>query len=130
MSASAGPDNKTVVLYDGGCGLCRGEIAHYARLDRDNRLEWVDLNTDHALLSALGVSRDQAMRRMHAIDADGVLRDGVCAFLAVWQALPYYRRLPGLIHALRLVPLLELGYRRFAGWRYRRRRRPAVCPTP
>ena len=33
---------RPMVFYDGGCPLCRREIAHYRRIDSAERLRWVD----------------------------------------------------------------------------------------
>lgn len=53
MYSKSGTDCRPVAFYDGGCGLCRREIAHYRAIDRDNRIEWVDINTDRRLLNSL-----------------------------------------------------------------------------
>jgi len=122
MYNESGADCRPVAFYDGGCGLCRREVAHYRVIDRDNRIEWVDINSDRRLLDMLGVSHEQAMKRMHVLGADGVLRDGAAAFVALWSALPYYRVIARLIYLTRTTGLLDAAYRRFAPWRYARRR--------
>lgn len=115
-------DSQPIAFYDGGCGICRREIAHYRAIDHNNRIEWVDINTDRRLLDMLGVSHEHAMKRMHVLGADGVLRDGAAAFVALWSALPYYRVIARLVYLTRTTGLLEAAYRRFAPWRYVRRR--------
>jgi len=94
------------------------------------RVESVDINADRRLLDALGVNHDQAMKRMHVLGADGVLRDGAMAFVVLWSALPYYRVLARLICVTRTAGLLERVYRRFASWRYARRRQQPACAMP
>lgn len=130
ISSKTSTDGRPITFYDRGCGLCRREIAHYRAIDRDNRVEWVDINTDRRLLDALGVSHEQAMKRMHVLGADGVLRDGAAAFVALWSALPYYRFLARLVYFTRTTGLLEAAYRRFASWRYTRRRARFACAAP
>ncbi|MDH3693907.1 MAG: DUF393 domain-containing protein [Gammaproteobacteria bacterium] len=130
LSSNIQDNKKTLVFYDGGCGLCNKEIRHYARLDRAQRLDWIDIGRDQPLLNSLGITKDQAMRRLHVLDRDGCLRDGVNAFVAIWADLPYYRVLARLVQLFKMVPLLESVYRPFATWRYRRRIQAQVCTAP
>lgn len=127
MSTNSRPAARPVVFYDGGCSLCSREIAHYRTLDRGHRVAWIDINSGAHLLNALGLSREQAMRRLHVLDGDGVMRDGAAAFVALWRALPYYRVLAWVVDQTRAVGLLDAAYDRFAAWRYRRRQAEVVC---
>lgn len=121
--------NRPILFYDGGCPLCRKEIAHYQRLDRSAAIDWVDLSTQSERLEPWGLSYAKAMRLIHAVDSAGTLCVGVDAFVLVWRELPYYRHLASLVTGLRLVPLLNWAYYRFANWRFRRRCRDGVCLT-
>ncbi len=125
---------RTRMFYDGGCPLCRREVAHYRRLDRAGRVDWVDISRDPETLATLGVTLEQAMARLHVQDRQGRLLTGVPAFAAVWDALPGYRHLARLVRALGLVPALDWGYARFARRRYARRCAEGFCaargPTP
>ena len=118
---------RTRMFYDGGCPLCRREVAHYRRLDRRDRIDWVDISRDPETLAVLGVTLEQAMARLHVQDPQGRLLTGVPAFAAVWDALPGYRHLARLVRALRLVPALDWGYARFARRRYARRCAEGFC---
>lgn len=121
------PATRTTMFYDGSCPLCRREVAHYRRLDRSGRVHWLDIAADPTPLQAHGVSPEQAMRRLHALDADGRLVSGAWAFAAIWRELPGYRWLARLVTALHLLPLMDAVYRRFARWRYARRCREGIC---
>lgn len=121
---------KTIIFFDGGCRLCSAEIQHYNKLDGGRRLDLVDFTRDPASLNALGVSYEQAMRRLHALDQDGILRDGVRAFVAIWAELPYYNLLAKAVLATRSISWLEKLYARFADWRYARRCETQVCAAP
>ncbi len=120
---------KPVLFYDGGCPLCRKEIAHYRRLDRQQRIHWVDIQQDSELLNSNGISLPQAMARIHALTAQGEICTGVEAFMLIWRELPYYRVLPKLIAKLHLTNVLELLYQRFARFRLKRRikQQPEQC---
>jgi len=118
---------RTTMFYDGGCSLCRQEVTHYRRLDREGRIRWVDISCDPDELDALGIPLHQAMARLHVRDASGRILTGACAFAAIWDELPYYRRLSRALRALHLLAPLDLAYRRFARWRLRRRCDEGAC---
>ncbi len=115
------------MFYDGDCPLCRREVAHYRRLDRSGRIDWIDIARDAEALAAHKLDRADAMAQLHVRDRDGALVTGAAAFAAVWAELPYYRWLARGVRALRLVGPLDLIYRPFARWRLRRRCADAAC---
>jgi predicted DCC family thiol-disulfide oxidoreductase YuxK len=113
--------SRPMVFYDGGCPLCRREIAHYRRIDSAARLRWVDAVNEPETLARHGLSLQQAMAELHVLDGDGRWQRGVDAFLVIWQQLPAYRWLAKLVTALGLRRPLGFFYRHFAAWRYRQR---------
>ena len=121
-AASAGTqgDDLLVVFYDGSCPLCRREINHYMGLNALKTIDWQDISAESHTLSPFGISREQAMKRFHVIDERGTKVSGVRAFLTLWRHLPGYRHLARLVEYLHLTPVLEVVYRRFARYRYRR----------
>lgn len=119
---------QTVMFYDGGCPLCRREIAHYRKLDRAQRIDWVDITQDHHRLAALDIPVRQAMQRLHVQTPDGRLVTGAEAFATVWQELPYYRWLARIVRGARLLRPLDAAYRWFARRRFQRRCRNGACP--
>lgn len=122
-TADAGCGSRPVVFYDGGCPVCRREIAHYRRLDRAGRVQWADIDADPTALDGTGIDPVDAMRRFHVIDAAGRVRSGAAAFTVVWDALPGWRHVARGIRALRLVAPLERVYVRWAERRWRRLQR-------
>jgi predicted DCC family thiol-disulfide oxidoreductase YuxK len=106
-------EQKTAIVYfDGGCPLCRSEIAHYQRQDKNDRIAFVDVSPIDVELGD-GLTREQAMSRLHLRSSDGTMRSGAAAFVAIWELLPNWRwaariaQMPGAIHAL------EFCYRAF-----------------
>ena len=68
--------NKTVVFYDGGCGLCSKEINHYRRCDRNMQIDWVDIQAGSEWLKQLGI-RHVGIRCRHShhkVDQGTVMR--------------------------------------------------------
>ncbi len=133
ISESSNPVKQTRVtmFYDGGCPLCSREVAHYRRLDKTNRVLWVDFNATPRVLDSVGISYQEAMARLHVRDEAGGIQTGAWAFAAVWEQLPYYRWLARVVRTLHLLPAIEGAYTRFARWRLRRRDcASGVCEKP
>ena len=123
-----------VVLFDGGCPLCSREIDHYRRVRGADQIQWVDISRTPNLPWLYGIDPDTAMRRFHVRRTDGEWLTGAYAFAEVWLHLRGYRVAGLLVTKARLLPLLDWAYRRFADWRFERRRcdgdRCAVTPRP
>jgi predicted DCC family thiol-disulfide oxidoreductase YuxK len=118
---------RLTVFFDGLCPLCLREIAHYRRLDRAGALRLVDLHAAGPELEAIGVRPRDALWRLHVLDRTGHLHTGVAAFAAIWSELPGYRWLARVVRALRVEPVLELGYQAVTRWRLRGRCAGGTC---
>lgn len=119
------PDAETplpVVLFDGGCPLCSREIDHYRRLRGADQIQWVDVSRTPNLQWLYGIDPDTAMRRFHVRRPDGEWLTGAFAFAELWTHLRGYRVASSMLRKARLLPLLDWFYRRFADWRFSRRR--------
>ena len=116
LRSSAPPEVS--LFWDGGCPLCKVEIAHYKRIDVERRVDWVDITTQPDRLVAAGVSFDDAVSLIHAVDHShgDALRIGTPAFMAVWERLPLpWSALPPLLNTAPLaLPLVEVVYRFWA----------------
>ena len=112
---------RATVFFDGGCPLCSREIAHYRRLDRDDRLHWVDITRQPNVLAQHGLELEAAMNRFHVLDAEDRWQTGAWAFAEIWYQIPRYRWLSRLLRRTRVLPLMDRLYSLFAGWRKRRR---------
>jgi predicted DCC family thiol-disulfide oxidoreductase YuxK len=101
---------RTTVFYDGGCPVCAREMAVYQAARGAEAVRFVDVMREPA---PEGVSRKEALARLHVRRADGSLAVGAAGFAALWSSLPGWRTL-GRVAALPFVlPVLELGYRGF-----------------
>lgn len=116
------------VFFDGGCPLCRREIAHYRRLQALGPIQWVDVTRERALLRSYGLDPITALASFHVAErGSGRLHTGAAAFLCLWEMLPGYRWLARTVTVLRLSPLLERVYRIFARRHFRKRCRDGAC---
>jgi predicted DCC family thiol-disulfide oxidoreductase YuxK len=118
---------RPIVFYDGGCPLCRREIAHYQRIDHERRIQWTDIQQEPETLQAHGLTWEQAMQRMHVRDSDGLMVSGAAAFAALWRHIPRYRFLAGLVTLPGIHWITEQVYTVFARRRYRSRCSDQVC---
>jgi predicted DCC family thiol-disulfide oxidoreductase YuxK len=123
------PASPLRVLYDGGCPLCRREIAVYQHLRPMRPVLWHDIDADWYLPEQLGITREEAMARFHVLDGERV-QSGATAFLLLWSAMPGWRHLAALVERLGLEAVLERGYRWFARRRLRRRCSAVNCRIP
>lgn len=121
MSNDSQAAQRPLVLFDGGCPLCRREIAHYRRLPGSDAVEWQDLDPLPDGEVADGVTRADAMARFHVRDPRGNWHSGVAAFVVLWRALPRYRWLARAVTLLRLTRPLDVVYGHFARRRLVRR---------
>ncbi len=108
------------VFYDGKCGLCSKEIAHYKRVAPQGIFIWQDITIDASALEALGISYADGLKLLHAIDGKGTIHIGVDAFLLIWQQLPRWRIMGMLVKMPLIKPLVHKIYDLFAQWRFKR----------
>lgn len=97
------------VFYDGKCGVCRREMAHYRKVAPAGIFEWVDIMQEPRPALPSGLSLPLALQVLHVQDARGALHSGLDAFFVIWNSLPRYRwlyrllRLPGVYFLARKV---------------------------
>lgn len=104
------------VLYDGACPLCRREIGVYRGLQPHSPVCFADVS-DAAQPLPAGTTREQLLARFHVRSRDGELLSGAEAFLALWAALPGWRRLALAGRLPGATWMMERMYRVFLRWR-------------
>ena len=97
-----------VVWFDGGCPLCRREIALMRRLDRRQAIAFVDASE----AGVCPLPQGDMLAQLHARE-DGRLLSGAAAFAAMWRAIPLLRPLGLAARAPPILALLERLYARF-----------------
>ena len=120
-SDDARSDHALQVYYDGGCPLCRREIAHYQKIDRAGVVDFVDLTCEGADTGP-DLSSQAALARFHVRDGDGRLMSGAEAFVRLWQELPGWRWLAPVAKVPGVTWVMERAYRGFLPLRPRLRR--------
>lgn len=108
------------VFYDGKCGLCRREIAHYQRIAPREQFVWHDITADPSSIESLGIRYADGLKLLHAQDVRGTLHVGVDAFLIIWKQLPRWHVLAAIIALPGIRILANLAYQLFASWRFKR----------
>jgi predicted DCC family thiol-disulfide oxidoreductase YuxK len=111
------PDFPIQVFFDGACVVCSREIAHYVRMDQEQRLIPIDISHSDFDPKPYGITLDDFMYELHVIDQRGRVYRGVEGFWAIWQAFPSSTAL-GLLGSLITLPLVNplarLSYKVFA----------------
>ncbi len=103
------PKAAAEVFFDGGCPICRREIAAYRGMRGMEAIVWHDVAAE----PVEGLDRTAALERFHVRRADGEITSGASAFLAVWRANPRLAPVARLLDRQPFRGLLELGYRGF-----------------
>jgi predicted DCC family thiol-disulfide oxidoreductase YuxK len=106
------------VYYDGACPMCSREIRQLRRLDRRQRIRFVDIAAAEFDAKNVGVSQQALMERIHGRLPDGTLLEGVEVFRRLYASVGFrwivsLTRLPGVASSL------DAGYSWFARRRLR-----------
>lgn len=101
------------VYYDGGCPLCRAEIAGYRRTEGGDALRWLDATACGPAELGPGLDPATALARLHVRRGDGTLLQGAAAFAEIWSRLPRWRWLSTIARLPGVLPVLDVLYRVF-----------------
>lgn len=75
------------LLYDSLCPICRREVDWLKRRDRNGRLATIDIAAPGFDPAPLGLSAERVVARLHGIDADGRVVEGMAAMRGAWRAV-------------------------------------------
>ena len=106
---------RDTLYYDGQCPLCRREMSRL-RAARGAAIALVDI---HSLGDDTPVDRHELLRTLHLRRADGRWLRGADANVSAWDNTDKARWL-ALLRWPVVRPIVDLGYRLWAAWRYRR----------
>ena len=78
-----------IVLFDGGCPICRRTVRQLRRLDWLQQLQFADATNEQVRQQvAPSLSLDEAMRQMNVVDGRGRLSGGYDAQLRIARRVP------------------------------------------
>lgn len=80
------PQPDFTILYDGECPFCVREVSWLRKRDRDGRLGTIDISSENFDPRKLGTTREAVMARIHGLDADGNLIEGMEVFRKAYRA--------------------------------------------
>lgn len=112
--------DKITVFYDGACGLCAKEIAHYKEIAPENIFEWIDITRNSESFTALGYSLSDGLKALHAQDKDHNIHIGVDAFLVIWREMKGWKLLAFFVGLPIVRHIAGFAYRHFARWRFKK----------
>lgn len=109
---------KVTAFYNGACPVCRAEMTGYAeRAAREGLpLAFCDVAQDGSQAATLGITADDALRRLHALDQAGRLHRGFDAMLLVWRGLPRTRILAHIFGLPLVKPAAAWLYEHVVAW--------------
>jgi len=108
-----------VVIYDGNCVFCRGQVARLARWDGGKRLAFVSLREPLVAERFPDLSHDQLMQQMYLITRSGQRYGGAAVLRYLTRRLPRLWPLAPLLHLPFSLPVWQWCYRQVAKRRYR-----------
>ena len=108
------------VFYDGKCGLCAKEINHYKKIAPKHLFYWVDINDNPRVLKKYNISQEMALKRLHALDNNGILHIGVDSFILIWKEIKYFKILAYCVSLPLIKPVMQYLYGKFADIRFKK----------
>jgi len=106
------------VYYDGKCGVCRREMAHYSSSASAGSFEWIDITVTPTPILPLGVTPDEALKVLHVMDDTGLVYKGFDAFCLIWKNIPQFNWLYSLTRIWGVCFVGRLTYAVFAWLRF------------
>jgi predicted DCC family thiol-disulfide oxidoreductase YuxK len=123
MAASSTP--RLTVLYDGSCSICRASAERVRRFNSRGRIELLDLHHPSAPQRFPQIDREEAMKWMQAVDANGRIYSGADAWARIGLLLPGWKFVAWIL----LVPGVHFLSAKIYAWIARNRYRwnRSVC---
>ena len=118
----ASPDERPdsdVVIYDGQCRICTGQIERLARWDRGRRLSYLSLHDPRVVDRCPDLSHNAMMKEMYVVDRRGRRHAGASALRYLSRRLPTLWWLAPVLHLPGTLPLWRWLYQQIAKRRYR-----------
>jgi predicted DCC family thiol-disulfide oxidoreductase YuxK len=98
------------IYFDGQCPVCSNEIATYRQWRGSDQIQWIDASSCNEDTLGPQLSRTDALAKLHARDASGVLVSGATAFVLMWQQMPALRWVTPLLRQSWMIGCLDILY--------------------
>jgi predicted DCC family thiol-disulfide oxidoreductase YuxK len=108
-----------VVIFDGHCKFCQGQVKNLARVDRGGRLAFLSLHDPEVARRYPDLTHEQLMEQMYIVDSKGNRYAGAAGFRYLSRRLPWLYPLAPVMHIPFSLPLWQWAYRQVASRRYR-----------
>lgn len=118
LPAPAELSGAAVVIYDGHCKFCTGQVQKLARWDRYKRLAFLSLHDPEVARRWPELTHEMLMFQMYLIDPSGQRYAGAAAFRRLTRLLPRLWILAPLMHIPFSLPVWQYFYRQVAKRRY------------
>jgi predicted DCC family thiol-disulfide oxidoreductase YuxK len=127
-SPAENPD-ADVVIFDGHCKFCTGQVQNLARWDgKGRRLAFLSLHDAEVATRYPDLTYDHLMEQMYVVDRRGRRHAGADAFRYLTTRLPRLFFLAPLMHIPFTMPLWRWGYQLIARRRYLLGQTAEACP--
>ena len=118
LPAPAERPEADVVIYEGHCKFCTGQVKNLARWDTRGRLAFLSLHDAEVPRRFPDLTHDQLMEQMYVVDQKGNRYGGAAAFRYLTRRLPRLYLLAPLMHLPFTLPIWQWGYKLVARNRY------------
>ena len=108
-----------IVIFDGKCRFCIGQVERLARWDKRGRLAFLSLHDEEVGRRWPHLSHQQLMDQMYVVDGGGDCHGGAAALRHISRHIPRMWPLVPLLHIPGTLPFWQLLYRGVAKRRYR-----------
>lgn len=110
---------RDVVIYDGECRFCRGQVERLAKFDPQGKLTFISLHDPRLSKRYPELSYDELMRQMYVITPEGTKFGGAAAVRYLSRRLPRLYWLMPIMHIPFSLPLWQWAYHQVAKRRYK-----------
>src|SRR5689334_6735136 len=116
-----------VVIFDGNCRFCLGQVERLYRWDGGKRLSFLSLHSPEAQKYCPNLTHDQLMDQMYVVQPSGAQHGGALAIRYLSRRLPKLWWLAPFVHIPGSLPIWSWLYRQVASRRYQIAGRMSDC---
>ena len=84
------------IYFNQSCSICNSEINYYKTKIKNPLIQWVNINDNISAYIETKKTKDQLMRRMHAM-VNGELIAGAKVFLIIWNEMAEFKTVAKIV---------------------------------